>query len=285
VRRREFITLLGGAAAWPLAGHAQQPAKIHRVGVLFAGSGEGSVPDAAFRSGLHERDYIEEQNIIIEFRTAAGKYEDLPKLASELVALSPEVIFAPAEAALRACLQVSDTIPIVIAAVEFDPVAAGLIASIAQPGGNVTGVIFNQVESSGKRVERLKEAIPRLSRVAVLVESGGKFQLQETERAARSLGLTLKTIDLRIPPDFDAAFAAVLHDKFEGLIVLVSPATYAHRATIASFSLQNRLPAIAPFSEFVEEGGLLSYGATFARMFHDAGAHYVDRYPARGEAC
>src|SRR5215475_2589021 len=104
IRRREFITLLGGAAAWPLAAHAQQTGKVHRVGILFAGSGEGSVPDQAFRSGLRERGYIEGQNIIVEFRTAAGKYDDLPRLATELVALNPDVIFAPAEAALgRAC--------------------------------------------------------------------------------------------------------------------------------------------------------------------------------------
>jgi putative ABC transport system substrate-binding protein len=277
IRRRKFLATLGGAAAWPLAARAQQTGKIHRVGVLFAGSGEGSVPDEAFRSGLRERGYIEGQNISVEFRTAAGKYDDLPRLATELVALNPDVIFAPAEAALRACLQVSHTIPIVMAAVEFDPVEVGLITSIARPGGNVTGVIFNQVESSGKRVERLKEAIPGLSRVAVLVESGGKFQLYETERAARSLGLTLRTIDLRGPPDFDTAFGAALHERLEGLIVLVSPATYAHRAKIASLAIQNQLPAIAPFSEFVEDGGLLSYGASFARMFHDAATHYVDR--------
>ena len=284
MRRREFIRLASSAAiAWPLAARAQQQQqqqqtrKVHRVGVLFAGSGQGSVPDEAFRSGLHERGYVEGQNIIVEFRTAAGKYEDLPRLATELVALNPDAIFAPAEAALRACLQLSHTIPIVISAVEFDPVEVGLINSIARPGGNVTGVIFNQVESCGKRVERLKEAIPSLSHVAVFVESGGRFQLDETERAARSLGLTLRTFDLRGPPDFETAFGAALHERLEGLIVLVSPATYAQRAKIASLAMQNRLPAIAPFSEFVDDGGLLSYGANFANMFHDAAAHYVDR--------
>jgi putative ABC transport system substrate-binding protein len=277
VKRREFIGFVCGAVAWPVAARAQQTVKVYRVGVLFAGSGEGSVPDEAFRSGLYERGYIEGQNIIVEFRTAAGKYEDLPRLATELVALNPDVIFAPAEAALRACLQASHTIPIVIAAAEFDPVEAGLIASIARPKGNVTGVIFNQVESSGKRVERLKEAIPSLSRVAVFVESGGKFQLDETERAARSLGLTLRTFDFRGPLDFEAAFGTALHERLEGLIVLVSPGMYAQRAKIASLAMQNRLPAIAPFSEFVDDGGLLSYGASFAGMFHYAAAHYVDR--------
>jgi putative tryptophan/tyrosine transport system substrate-binding protein len=133
------------------------------------------------------------------------------------------------------------------------------------------------VESCGKRVERLEEAILGLSRVAVFVESGGKFQLDETARAARLLGLTLSTFDLRGPPDFDTAFEAALHERLEGLIVLVSPATYAHRAKIASLAMQNRLPAIAPFSEFTEDGGLLSYGASFATMFHSAAVQYVDR--------
>ena len=279
VKRREFIiSLLGGAAvSWPLAARAQQPGKVHRVGVLFTVSGEGSVADHAFRSGLRERGYIEGQNIAFEFRTAAGKYDDLPRLATELVALNLDVIFAPAEAALRACLQVAHTIPIVMAAVEYDPVEVGLITSIARPGGNVTGVIFSQVETSGKRLELLKEAAPGISRVAVLVEGGGRFQLQETERAARLLGITLKVIDLRGPADFDPAFEAALHEQVGGLIVLVSPVTYAYRAKIASLAIQNRLPVIAPFGEFAEDGGLLTYGASLATMFHFVAAYYVDR--------
>ena len=278
VNRREFITLLGGAAAsWPLAARGQQPGKLHRVGVLFASSVEGSVPDQAFRAGLRERGYIAGQNIIIEFRSAAGKLDDLPRLAAELAALNLDAIFCSAEAALRACLHVSRTIPVVIAAVEYDPVEVGLIASIARPEGNVTGVIFSQVETSGKRIELLEETVPGLSRVAAFVETGGRFQLHETERAARSLGVILRTIDLGAPPDFDKAFEAALHDRAEALVVLVSSVTYAHRAKIAGLAIENRLPAIAPFNEFVDDGGLLSYGASLATMFHYAAAHYVDR--------
>ena len=167
MRRREFITLVVGmTVAGPRAARPQQSTKTYRAGVLFAGSGRGSVPDEAFRSGLRERGYIEGQNIVVEFRSAAGKFDDLPGLATELVALNPDVIFAPAEAAVRACLQASHTVPIVIAAAEYDPVEAGLVASIARPGGNVTGVFFRQVETSGKRVELLKQAVPELSRVA-----------------------------------------------------------------------------------------------------------------------
>ena len=282
LNRRDFITLLGSAVVWPLAARAQQTGKVHRVGVLFAGSVEGSVPDQAFRAGLRERGYTEGQNIIVEFRSAAGTYDDLPRLATELVALNLDVIFAPAEAALRACLQASRAIPIVIAAVEYDPVEVGLITSIARPGANVTGVIFNQVETSGKRVELLKEAVPGLSRAAVFIETGGKFQLREVERAAQSLGVILSVIDLSTLPDFDKAFEVALNDRAGALIVLVSPATYAHRAKIASLATKNLLPAIAPFSEFSEDGGLLSYGASFRTMFHYAAAHYVDRI-LRGE--
>jgi putative ABC transport system substrate-binding protein len=277
MKRREFITLVGGAAAaWPLAARAQQ-GKAYRVGVLFAGSGKGSAPDEAFRSGLRERGYIEGQNIVVEFRSAAGKLDALPGLATELVALNLDVIFAPAEAALRACLQASRTVPIVIAAAEYDPVEVGLVTSIARTGGNVTGVFFRQVETSGKRVELLKEAVPGLSRVAAFVETGGKFQLDETERAAQSLGITFRIIELSAPPDFDKAFELAVNERVGALIVLVSPITYAHRAKIASLTIKNRLPAIAPFNEFAEDGGLLSYGASFAALFRYAGAHYVDR--------
>jgi putative ABC transport system substrate-binding protein len=213
MRRREFITLITGVAvAWPQAATSQQR-KVYRVGVLFAGSGEGSVPDEAFRSGLRERGYIEGQNIVVEFRSAAGKLDALPGLATELVALNLDVIFAPAEAAPRACLQASRTVPIVMAAAEYDPVEVGLVTSIARPGGNVTGVFFRQVETSGKRVELLKEAVPGLSRVAAFVETGGKFQLDETERAAQSLGITFRIIELSAPPDFDKAFEVALNER------------------------------------------------------------------------
>jgi putative ABC transport system substrate-binding protein len=133
------------------------------------------------------------------------------------------------------------------------------------------------VETSGKRVELLKEAVPELSRVAAFVETGGKFQLDETERAAQALGITFRIIELSNPPDFGKAFDSALSQQVGALIVLVSPITYAHRAEIASLAIRNRLPAIAPFNEFAEEGGLLSYGARFAALFRYAAAHYVDR--------
>src|SRR5262249_41140124 len=277
MRRREFITLLGGGvAAWPLAAMAQEAGRVHRVGVLFAGSGRGSVPDEAFRSGLRERGYVEGKNVIIEFRTAAGKYEDLPRLAAELAGLKMDVIFAPAEVALRASLQSSPAVPTVIAAIEYDPIDLGLVTSIARPGRNVTGVIFSQLETTGKRVELLKEVVPGLTRVAILSESGGKFQLDETERATRLLGVGLQIIEQGASPDFENAFETALNGGAGAVIVLVSPGTFAQRAAIASLAIKKRVPTIAPFREFAEAGGLLSYGASLPSMCHYA-AHYVDR--------
>ena len=278
MQRREFITLVAGlAVVWPQAATSQQKEKVYRVGVLLAGSGLGSIPDKAFRSGLRERGYVEGQNIVIEFRSAAGKYDDLPRLATELVALNLDLIFAPAEVAVRACLQASRTVPIIITAIEYDPVEVGLVTSISRPGGNITGVHFRQVETSGKRVELLKEAVPGLSRVAVFVEAGGKFQLDETARAARSFGIALGITELSDPPDFDKAFEAALKERAGALIVLVSPITYARRATIARLAIKHRLPAIAPFNEFAEDGGLLSYGAIFATLIHYAAANHAHR--------
>jgi len=278
MRRREFIGALGGAAvAWPSGVHAQQTAneRQHSVGVLFAGSGRGSVPDEAFRSGLRARGYIEEQNIRVEFRSAEGKYDRLPSLAAELVALKVGVIFAPAETAIRAALTVTSTVPIIMAAIEYDPIEAGLVTNIGRPTGNVTGVFFRQQETSGKRVQLLKEAVPTLSRVGALIESGGKFQLDDTERAAHALGMDLRLLELGVPPDFERAFDVAVRERIGAIIVLVSPATYAQRDTIAGLATKHRLPAIAPFSEFAEVGGLMSYGASFATMFHYAASYAV----------
>ena len=247
----------------------------HSVGVLFAGSGRGSVPDEAFRSGLRARGYIEEQNIRVEFRSAEGKYDRLPSLAAELVALKVGVIFAPAETAIRAALTVTSTVPIIMAAIEYDPIEAGLVTNIGRPTGNVTGVFFRQQETSGKRVQLLKEAVPTLSRVGALIESGGKFQLDDTERAAHALGMDLRLLELGVPPDFERAFDVAVRERIGAIIVLVSPATYAQRDTIAGLATKHRLPAIAPFSEFAEVGGLMSYGASFATMFHYAASYAV----------
>lgn len=281
MKRREFISFLGSSCAWPRALHAQQASgRMYRVGVLFAGSGVGSVPDEAFRRGLRARGYVEGQNLSVEFRTAAFKYDQLPNLATELVAMKVDVIFAPAEPAIRATLEATRSLPIIMAAIDYDPIEAGLVTNIGRPTGNVTGVYFNQQETSGKRVQLLKEALPSLSRIAALIDPrsnpAGKFQLDETGRAARALGMNFRILELSTPPDLDKAFDIALTERIEGLVVLVSPTTYAQRAKIAGLAKQHRIPAIAPFSEFAEVGGLMSYGASIAGMFIYA-ASYVDR--------
>jgi putative tryptophan/tyrosine transport system substrate-binding protein len=277
LKRREFMSLIGGALlAPPKVATARQTEKLRRVGVLFARSGRGSVPDEAFRSGLRERGYIEGKNVAIEFRTAAGRYHDLPGLATELVSTKMDVIFAPVEAALRASLQASRIVPIVIAAIGYDPFELGLVTSIARSGQNVTGVIFSQQETGGKRVQLLKEAVPRLAHVAVLMESGGNFRLDEMQRAAHSLGISLRAMTQSAPLDFDEALKSTRNERVEAIILSATPATYAQRATIARLAKRSLVPTIAPFTEFAEAGGLLAYGTSISSMFHYA-ASYVDR--------
>jgi putative tryptophan/tyrosine transport system substrate-binding protein len=264
--------LAGTIVTAPETLRAQQAMKARRVGVLFARSGRGSVPDDAFRLGLRERGYVEGRNLIVEFRSAGSKYNDLPELAMELVREKVEVIFAPVEAALRACLQVSRTIPIVFAAMGYDPIGLGLVGSTVRPGRNVTGVIFDQIGPSGRQIELLKVAVPSLRRVTVLSGSPEKFRLDETERIAQSFQLDFRVVE----GGFDAVFQTVSNDRTEAIILLVSPDTYAERGVYADLARSNQVPTIAPFSEFAEAGGLLSYGSSVASMFHYA-AHYVDR--------
>jgi putative ABC transport system substrate-binding protein len=273
MKRRKFMSLLAGAVVGrPETPRAPQTEKARRVGVLFARSGRGSVPDEAFRSGLRERGYVEGENLVVEFRSAASNYKDLPRLALELVRHQVEVVFSPVEAALRASLQASRTIPIVFAAMGYDPIGLGLVQSIGQPGGNITGVIFNQIETGGRQIELLKLVIPSLRRVAVFIDSPEKLRFDKIERVAQSFHLGFRVIE----QDFDRIFTIALNDRSEAIIVLVSPATYAYRGVYADLAKMNQVATIAPFSEFAEAGGLLSYGSSVAAMFRYA-AHYVDR--------
>ena len=205
MERREFITLLGGAAAaWPFAAHAQQPAKVRRIGFLFYGSPGPSPELDAFRQGLRELGYIEGQNITVEYRFASGRVERLPELAAELVRLKLDVIVTPGTPASVAAKQATGTIPIVFAGVA-DAVGAGLIASLARPGGNVTGLTSISAELGGKRLELLKGVAPKASRVAVLYNPADRSNvlvLKELQEAAPALGLTLQPIEVRNPGEF-----------------------------------------------------------------------------------
>jgi len=284
MRRREFITLLGGtAAAWPLVARAQQ-LKVPRIGYLLTGSLES--PDArlgldAFRQGLQERGYLEGQNIVIEFRAANGEIERFPALATELVRLKVDVIVAANTPAARAVQQATTTIPIVVP-VMGDPVRDRLVASLGQPGGNITGLTFLGPELVPKRLALLKQALPTVSRVAALWHPGAYGErtmsnmMKETEAAARTLGVHLGLVAVQSPDELDRAFSTIGGERADALIVFPSPMLFLERRRIVDLAARLRLPSMAMGREFVELGGLMSYGASITDLSR-RGAIYVDK--------
>ena len=262
-------------SAPPPAG-AQPAGKVPRIGILRAGSPPDPFVDA-FRQGLRELGYVEGQSIHIEYRWAHGKDERLPSLAAELVRLQVDVIVAGGSQALLA-RDASRTIPIVMP-VATDPVASGLVTSLARPGGNVTGLAFQSEELPGKWVELLKEAFPRMARVAVLwhdatIEAG---QLKTTEAAARSLSLQLRTVQVRRPDDLETALGEVRKGRADAIVILGSPFFFTHRARLVELAAKHRLPAMYFQREFVVgAGGLMSYGPNLRDLFRRA-ATYVDK--------
>jgi putative ABC transport system substrate-binding protein len=282
MRRREFIALLGGAtaasAAWPLAASAQTPPKIPRVGYIAGSSATGTEHTVgAFRQGLRELGYVEGQTIALEVRWAEGRSERIPELVAELVGLKMDVLVMGSSLAALAANKATRTIPIVMVAA--DPVGLGLVASLGRPGGNVTGLSFFSEAIIGKRLELLKELVPALARVAVLrnpmVAAHTTFW-QETELAARKLGVTLQPIEVRGPEDFEAAFAAATRGNAQALIHFDDALTLAHRPRIVALAASSRLPAMYGFREFPDEGGLMSYGPSFVVLFRRA-AIFVDK--------
>jgi putative ABC transport system substrate-binding protein len=259
----------------PLAAEAQPAGKIARIGILRA----GSPPDPyveAFRQGLRELGYVEGRNISIEYRWTDGKDERLPGLAADLVRLKVDVIVASASAALAA-KHATTAIPIVMP-VTTDPIGAGLVASLARPGGNVTGLATLTEEMAGKWLELVREALPRVSRVAALWDPATSAgQLRASEVAARSLGVRLQTLTVRRPDDFGTAFVEAQKHRAEALIVLGSPFFFAHRTRIVELAAQHRLPTMYQARDYVVgSGGLMSYGADFHDLFRRA-AGYVDK--------
>jgi putative ABC transport system substrate-binding protein len=255
---------------------AQQPAKVARVGFLALTSG-ATTQYEAFRQGLHTLGYGEGKNINIEYR-AAEERSKLTELANELVQLKVEVIVAQG-AALHAAKTATRTIPIIFG-LSGDPVEAGLVASVARPGGNMTGVTFLALELVGKRLELLKEAVPRVSRVAVLANPehpGEKRELEETRAAARSLGLTLQYVEVKRPADFDKAFDAITSERVEGLLVFPEILTMTHRQRIADFATKSRLPGMFGWRDYVDAGGLMSYGPDLVDIYRKRIAVYVDK--------
>jgi putative tryptophan/tyrosine transport system substrate-binding protein len=282
MRRREFITLLGSTAVgFPLAARAQQVGKIPRIGYLSPGSaspGPLAYHDE-FQRGLRELGYVEGRNIVIEYRFADGKFDRLAALAAELVQLNVDVIVSVVTQASLAAKNATRTIPIVIVSVG-DPVGAGLVASLARPGANVTGNSGMTTEVVGKSLGLFKQTVPKVSPMAVLwnpdnVVYQGQI-LRETEVAARSLGIQLEMFEARGPDEFDRTFAEIASAGAASLLVLADPLFSAHTERIADFADKSRLPAMYGLREHAEAGGLMAYGPNYADLYRRA-ASYVDK--------
>jgi putative ABC transport system substrate-binding protein len=281
MKRREFITLLGGAAAWPIAARAQQPAR-YRIGHLAIAAPTDVPPPPpanwdAFVQGLREIGYMEGQNLAFEHRSAHDQPELFPKLALELASLKVDVIFARGTWALAAAKNATRTIPIVGIDLEIDPVEAGLVASIARPGGNITGLFLDLSELSGKHLQFLKEIIPGASRVAVLGNPDiNAAQIRELERVARSLAVQIRAADVKNATDLDGAFDIAKNWRADALIVLSNPLSLAYRTRIGALAAKAGLPTIYLYRAHVDAGGLISYGPDLPDMFRRCGG-YVGR--------
>jgi ABC-type uncharacterized transport system substrate-binding protein len=259
---------------------AQQPTKIPRIGYLSVSSRSAmTARTEAFRQGLRELGYVEGKNIIIEWRSADGNEDRLPALAAELVQLKVDIIVTGGAAVTRPVKAETSTIPIVMTQ-DRDPVSSGFVASLARPGGNITGLSTLSPELSGKQLELLKETVPKLSRVAVFGTSTRPEvaqELKEVELAAGALGVKLQSLDIRSPKDFETAFQAAVKERAEAVVVRVSgPILSPHRTEVAALAVKSRLPVIYERAEEVEAGGLMSYGVSASDLDRRA-ATYVDK--------
>jgi putative tryptophan/tyrosine transport system substrate-binding protein len=282
VRRREFITLLGGAAAaWPVRGRAQQPERVRRIGVLTnlaADDPEGQVRNTAFAQALAQLGWTVGQNLRIENRWAAADAERIRRYAAELVALTPDVILATGAAGVGPLLQATRTVPVVFVAVP-DPVGAGFVDSLARPGGNATGFVQFEYGISGKWLELLKEIAPGVARVAVLRDpaiAGGQGQVAAIQAVAPSFGMEVTPINVRDTDEMERAIAAFARTSRDGLIVTTSALTVLHRDLIVTLAARYKLPTVYAQRVFVASGGLISYGAHIVDQYRRA-AGYVDR--------
>jgi putative tryptophan/tyrosine transport system substrate-binding protein len=277
MKRREFITLLGGAAAvWPLATHAQQPA-MPMIGVLDARSpGTTENPLRAFREGLKDTGYIAGENVALEYRWAEDQIDRLPALAADLVQRRATVIAAISPTAALAAKAAIATIPIVFI-VNEDPVRLGLVASLARPGGNLTGINILTAEVTAKRLDLLRELMPSATRVGVLVNpvnaTNTETTLREMAAAARTTGLQVKVLNASTSREIEAAFASLLHERPDALFVGAEPYFYSRRVQLAVLAASHRLPAIYSQRDFVVAGGLMSYGTNIADAFRQIGVY------------
>ena len=285
MRRREFITLIGGAAvAWPLAARAQQTGKVYRVGLVFTTSPVSEMVGAdpihplarSFVYGLRTLGYLQGQNLVLEHRSAEGKFERFPEIMRELIAAKVDVIVTVANPMTQAAKQVTGTVPIVMA-YSVSPAELGLVQSLNRPGGNVTGLTMNiGSEIPGKQLQVLRELLPTMSRVAFLHSKEQEAEgVQNGEAAAEKLGIKLLPAE-HTPTDYSGAFAFITREHPDALMVGASAVNVANRQLIVEFAAQRRLPAMYATREFVNIGGLISYGVDFHELFRRA-AEYVDK--------
>jgi ABC-type uncharacterized transport system substrate-binding protein len=282
MRRNDIVFALSAMLfALCSSAEAQRPKKIPAIGYLTAipRTSLGAAPRIeAFRQGLRELGYVEGKNIIIEWRSAEGELDRLPALAAELVRLNVDIIVSAGSADTKVAKEATSTIPIIMAN-DIDPVASGFVASLARPGGNVTGLSTLAPEISGKRLEILKEIVPRLTRVAVFgnsTNSGNAQSLKELELAAKALKVQLQYLDVLSPKDIETAFRAASKGRAEGALVLTSAVFDDERAQLAELAVKSRLPTIYDRREFVDDGGLMCYGTNFVDLARRA-ATFVDK--------
>ena len=276
LRRRQFITLIGGAAAWPLAARAQQGERMRRIGVLTAFTAD-DVESQAFQQGLQKLGWTDGGNVRIDTRWAAGDVDLFRRYAAELIALAPDVILANGALALRPLQQVTRTVPIVFVNVT-DPVGAGFVASLARPGGNSTGFTSFEYSLASKWLELLKEIAPRVTRAAVIRDPsnpGGIGEFAAIQGAAASSGVELSPVDIRYVAEIERAVAAFAHQSNSGLIVTTAGSA-AHFSLIIALAARHLLPAVYPFRYHVTAGGLISYGPNIVDQYRRASG-YVDR--------
>jgi len=280
VNRRTFVAGLGAVLVVPLAAEAQPAEKVWRIGVLSFTTflGEQKPRIEAFRRGLRDHGYVEDQNLAIEYRSSEGKDELLPALASELVRLRVSIIATYGTKPTQAAKQATSDIPIVMLTV-LDPIGAGLVSNLARPGGNVTGLSEVSAELSAKRLELLKEGVPGTTTVAVLIERShptNALELKNTELAARRLGLGIVAVDVPASGRFEEVFAGMTRSRANALIVLGGEVAYTRRHTILDLALKSRLPTLYAWRLGPEAGALMSYGVDIAENFRQAAA-YVDK--------
>ncbi len=280
-RRSLVLAFIAAALAAPLASFAQQPARIARVGFLHPASAEGvgGAHLKAFRDGLRELGYVEGKNLQLEIRWGDGKLERLPALAAELVDLKVDVLVAATSPSVAAARDATRMIPIVMP-LSSDPVGSGIVASLAHPGGNITGLSQMAPELGEKRVQLLKEAVPKVSRVMAVLWNpayvGMRARFEQAQTTASSVGLTARSMEVRDTRQLDEAFAAIIREHPEALLLLVDPFTIGQRVRIVEFAAAQHLPAIYESSDFVDVGGLISYGPNIKERFYRS-ATYVDK--------